>query len=228
MVLTGRKSSFSTPHRWTGVQWSQPVASRMLLGKGGREGRKRKGKGKDFQANQHKREQGGGARMQMTVGGRGLDANKLIGAQSRASSHSDFLSSARVLVGTSTPAQPLPRTLSPPVYQDVLPRQEEHSPDNGESGPRPRCVCAPCPRREWLGLHAQRTTLPALSVSPTPAPVPSPAPPFLPSPSRAASSGESSPGRAEPFAQSAHRPAAPPALRNPVIRLERPGTRAAC
>lgn len=75
--------------------------------------------------------------MQMKVGGRGLDANKLIGAQSRASSHSDFLSSARVPAGTSTPAQPLPRTPSRPVDQDVLPRQEEHSSDNGESGPRP-------------------------------------------------------------------------------------------
>lgn len=122
---------------------------------------------------------GGGARMQIKVGGRGLDANKLIGARSPASSHSDFLSSARVPVaGTSTPEQPLPRTLSPPVNQDVLPRQEEHSPDNGESVPRPRCVCAPCSRREWLDLHALQTTLPALSVSPTPAPVPSPAPAF--------------------------------------------------
>lgn len=144
----------------------------------GRGGRGRKGKGKDFQASQHKREQGGGARMQMKVGGRSLDANKLLRAQSQASSHSDFLSSARVPVGTSTPAQPLPRTLTPPVDQDVLPRQEEHSPDNGKSGPRPGCVCAPCPQREWLGLHPQRTTLPALSVSPTPAPVPSPAPAF--------------------------------------------------
>lgn len=116
--------------------------------------------------------------MQIKIGGRGLDANKLIGAQSRTSSHSDFLSSARVPAGTSTPEQPLPRTLSLPVDQDVLPRQEEHSPDNGESGPRPRCVCAPCPRREWLDLHALRTTLPALSVSPTPASVPSPAPAF--------------------------------------------------
>lgn len=116
--------------------------------------------------------------MQMKVGGRGLDANKLIGAQSWASSHSDFQSSACVPAVTSTPAQPLPRTPSPPVDQDVLPRQEEHSSDNGESGPRPRCVCAPCPRREWLGLLAQRTTLRVLSVSPTPAPVPSPAPAF--------------------------------------------------
>lgn len=75
--------------------------------------------------------------MLMKVGGRGLDANKLIGAQRWASSHSDFLSSARVPAGTSTPAQPLPRTPSPPVDQDVLPRQEEHSPDNGESAPAP-------------------------------------------------------------------------------------------
>lgn len=166
--------------------------------------------------------------MQMKVGGRGLDANKLIGAPNRASSHSDFLSSASVPAGTSTPAQPLPRTSSPPVDQDVLPRQEEHSSDNGESGPRPRCVCAPCPRREWLGLLAQRMTLPVLSVSLTPAPVPSPAPAFSAlSFDRRQQRRELSRLRGTRCAVGAQA-RGPASLRTLVIRLERLGARAAC
>lgn len=102
--------------------------------------------------------------MQMKVDGRGTYANELIRALRPAGSHLDSLSSARVTSGTSAPAQPLLGTHNQPADQDVLPRQEEHSPDHGESSlrPRPRCVWRPLPTAGVACKLSRRSSGPSL------------------------------------------------------------------
>lgn len=90
MGPTGHNPFFSTQHRRNGVQCSQPLISRVLLGEGRIEG-KEEGKGKREKGREipSKRAQTGAGRRgpdANKIGGRGPHANELIGALRRAGS----------------------------------------------------------------------------------------------------------------------------------------------